>query len=71
MANSSSFYQETNLAPVTEQYGTQQILALIEATSPNALKEWLASLPVYSGTGPVPVASGEWFISNGILTQAS
>ena len=29
-----------------------------------------AGFPVYNGVGPIPVEKGQWYISNGILTQA-
>ena len=32
---------------------------------------WLDALPVYSGSGAAPVATGQWFLNNGVPTRAN
>ena len=34
------------------------------------INAWMSSLPVWSGTGPLPVNTGGWFLNNGKPEQA-
>lgn len=70
MASSSSFYQNIALEPVGVQYSLDQILAVLTSAIPSSILSALGTLPTYNGSGPIPVQSGQWFISNGVLTQA-
>jgi hypothetical protein len=47
------------------------VAAGVSASSVNAIiAAYLASLPVYSGTGPAPVATGQPFLNGGFVQIA-
>jgi hypothetical protein len=60
----------TELDDTVRSAAAAQFASIIASTALPSLKTMLDSLPVYSGSGPVPVSAGEWFINGGLLTQA-
>ena len=73
---------ERGSAPVPLPLSLSAVLAACEATlaaqaamlTPTAFgaayAAWVATLPVYSGSGPAPVPSGEYYSNGGWPTKA-